>query len=111
MSEYVYIYLLHHPFLNEGYIGVSNNLHRRYREHLRDRNVTPKSDWILEMKNGRLKPKMEVLERVLKNKSFAREKEITREYLLKGWAIMNSTNRGIGGKYERITEWRTLNDL
>ena len=111
MSEYVHIYLVRHPFLNEGYIGLSNNPPRRYKEHMRDKEVTPKTDWIHDMENDHLKPHLEVLERVLKRESYKREREITREYLIKGWSIMNSTNRGIGGGYERITEWRNLNDL
>ena len=107
MSEYVYIYLLKHPFLNEGYIGQSNNLVRRKKEHLRDKDITPKTDWLREMKRERVVPQMEPLKRVLKMDADRVESELTKQYLKKGWAIMNSTNRGIG-TYERVTEWITL---
>lgn len=107
MSKYVYIYLVRHPFLNEGYIGQSNNLHRRFKEHLRDKEVTPKTDWLLEMKRERVKPQMKILKRVLKTDADIFESELTKQYLKNGWAIMNSTNRGIG-TYERVTEWQTL---
>jgi len=107
MRKYVYIYLLRHPYIDVGYIGMSNNPSRRFKEHLRDKTITPKSDMIREMRNERIKPQMKILERVLKTESFALEKEITRKYLLDGWAIMNSTNRGIG-TYERVYKWQTL---
>lgn len=107
MSQYVYIYLVRHPFLNEGYIGQSNNLRRRFKEHLRDKDITPKTDWLREMRKERVVPQIEPLKRVLKEFADDVESEVTKKYLKEGWAIMNSTNRGIGS-YERVTKWITL---
>jgi len=107
MSEFVYIYILKHPFLQEGYIGQSNNLVRRKKEHLRDKDITPKTDWLREMRKERVVPQIEPLKRVLKEFADIFESELTKKYLKDGWAIMNSTNRGIG-TYERVTEWKTL---
>ena len=107
MSQYVYIYILRHPYITEGYIGQSNNLHRRFKEHMRDKKVTPKSDWLDLMKNERVKPQMEILNRVLKTDADKFESEFTKQYLKNGWAIMNSTNRGLG-TYERVYKWQTL---
>lgn len=107
MSKFVYIYLLKHPFLQEGYIGQSNNLVRRKKEHLRDKDVTPKTDWLRGMKKERIAPQMEPLKRVLKINADRVESKLTKQYLKNGWAIMNSTNRGIG-TYERVTKWLNL---
>lgn len=108
MSEFVYVYLMRHPYLKEGYIGVSNNPPRRFKEHLRDKTTTLKTDWLSDVRNDNLRPQLEILLRVSKNEAFAKEKELTRQHLIEGWKIMNSTNRGIGGSFERVTEWQTL---
>lgn len=96
MSNYVYIYLLKHPFLQEGYIGKSNNPSRRFKEHLRDQKITPKTDWFRVLQNNHLMPQMEILERVQEDKIYIREAVYIKQYIMDGWKIMNSTCRGLG---------------
>lgn len=96
MSKYIYIYILEHPFLEEGYIGKSNNPYRRFKQHLRDNKITPKTDWIKGLQKQAMHPRLEVLERVLETNSTEREKYWIHCYILKGWKVVNSINCGIG---------------
>jgi predicted GIY-YIG superfamily endonuclease len=96
MSEFTYIYILKHPYEKEAYIGKSDNPWRRYKQHMRDKRVLPKTDWLMEMKSYNLRPNLDILDRVHKSNWEVEEKRWTRKYILKGYKIFNSTNRGIG---------------
>jgi len=94
---YVYIYFLRHPHLNEGYVGRSCDPWRRYKEHLKDDDITPKTDWIRGLLYSHVgRPVLEILERVPDSVSFEKEREWTRKLIIDGCDIKNSTNRGIG---------------
>lgn len=96
VNKYVYIYVLRHPFLEEVYIGKSSNPWRRFKQHLKDSEITPKTDWIKTLQKQAMHPRLEILERVLDGDGIEKEKDWIHHYILKGWVVVNSTNCGIG---------------
>jgi hypothetical protein len=94
----VFIYELIDPVTNETrYIGKTDNLKRRYKGHLNDKNKTHKTNWIKNLKNKDLKPVLNIIDEI--NKNEADFWEIFYISLYKSWGckLTNTTSGGEGG--------------
>lgn len=61
MRKY-YLYGLFDPNLKTPkYIGITNNVPKRFEDHLRDNSVTKKTKWIKSLKEGGQLPKIKIL--------------------------------------------------
>lgn len=95
----VYIYALLDPLTNEiRYIGKTQNINRRYKQHINLNNIkthTHRDNWIKKLINNNLYPIIEVLDEVPEdNWQFW---EIHWIALIKSWEF-NLTNIGFGGE-------------
>jgi hypothetical protein len=104
----VKIYVLKDPITKEiRYIGrTKNSLNVRLNGHFckakQNKFKTHKDNWILKLKT---KPVIELLEIVDGwEKSYLREQELIKEYLNKGFKLVNLHDRGEGGLLRNISE-------
>ena len=118
----LYIYGLIDPRTEEiRYIGVTNNLTRRIREHKGDISHTHKSYWIQELQREGLIPIIVTLEMTSSHKDW---EEVERRWIAygreQGWPLTNLTDGGEGmhgythppavraklSNYPRTKEWK-----
>jgi len=110
----VHIYALTDPITNQiRYIGKSERVKGRYRDHLNDQSKTHKVNWIKGLKNKGLLPGLIILEEVPENVSWE-EREIfwISQAKENGWNLVNSTSGGDGvrnitgdGKRRMLETW------
>ena len=95
----IYIYCLVDPeTLEPRYVGKTNNLAVRYKNHLnkaRDKN-THKRNWLMKLKDLGLKPDLEILEETSVDEWKEREKYWIRMYRKAGFKLTNCTDGGDG---------------
>ena len=96
-----FIYTLAHPITGEiKYIGKTNNLRKRFNQHLSNYSLLEKSkknNWIISLLKDKLVPKMEVLDETSNND--INELEIFYISLFKSWGfiLLNMTEGGDSG--------------
>ena len=91
-----YLYTLAHPNTNEiKYVGKTNNIAKRYSNHLNDKSKSYKNSWIKSLLNEGLLPIIEILEE-FDNELDCYNAEIYWIEQLKIWGF-NLTNLQIGG--------------
>jgi group I intron endonuclease len=93
-----FIYTLSCPITNEiKYIGKSDNPKKRLTKHLSEKKSTLKNNWIKSLKKNGLKPKMEILDEVLKEEWKFWEIYWIEQFKVWGFYLKNSTIGGEGG--------------
>lgn len=71
----IYIYTLSNPITNEvRYVGKTINVKRRYKQHLYDKRIKHKYNWIQSLKNEGLKPHLTIIEECTNDNWQDREK-------------------------------------
>lgn len=95
-----FVYKLSHPISGDVcYVGITNNLYTRFKQHIGGDQATGKKDrWIKELKSEGLVPSISVIETV-ENEMQASEREIywINFYSEKGVVLYNTT--GVDRKY------------
>jgi len=95
MEETVFIYELIDPVTQQTrYIGKSNNLHRREIEHINDKSINHRTNWINKLKRQRLKPILNVIDIVPKSEWEFWEMWWIEVYLSWGISLTNRTKGG-----------------
>lgn len=95
MADTIYIYGLCDPRTQElRYVGVTNDLERRISQHLRDRSISRKANWIRSLLKENYKPEMFVIEEVEESNWQEREQHWIGFYRGAGSDLTNLT---IGG--------------
>ncbi len=99
MKKKYYLYTLSNPHTNEiRYVGKTNNIERRYKEHINDTLVTYKQRWIQKLLKSGLHPKIEVLEVfTCENTCFMFEEYWIEQFKYWNFSLTNSTKGGRGG--------------
>jgi len=99
MEKY-FIYTLAHPITGEiRYIGKTNNLKRRFNQHLSNHNLLKKSkknNWIISLLKSNLIPKIEILDETIENN--VNDLEVFYISLFSSWGfkLLNMTEGGDG---------------
>jgi len=97
-----FIYALAEPTDSSiRYIGITTNLNVRYQNHLYKDEGNNKSNWILELNDKGLNPKLIVLDTAEnKQEALQKESDFIREYINKGCNILNVNYRKIYYKFD-----------
>ena len=95
-----YLYGLIDPNLKTPkYIGITNDVTKRFEEHLRDTSVTKKTKWIKSLKEGGQLPKLKILKETNDVYKVIEWEKLYIEKLSKKYNLTNSTS---GGEYYGI---------
>lgn len=109
MRKYTYIYVLKDPISNEvRYVGKSNKPTERFYNHMnrhKDKN-THKRNWIEKLRKNGLKPKYEVIDKVLIEEWQEKEKYYIEKYIKDGCNLLNCTNGGDGLTFGNQTSYK-----
>lgn len=63
MTDKIYIYALCDPRTHEvRYVGKTDNIDRRYKQHIKRNSKTHKDSWINQLKNNGLKPSIQIID-------------------------------------------------
>lgn len=93
-----WIYELIDPRNNEvRYVGYTANLKARYTNHINDKAVNHKRNWIFGLRQIGLKPIMNIIEECDSSIVGERERFWISEYKAKGVNLVNATDGGEGG--------------
>ena len=107
-----YIYILKDPRTNKvRYVGKANNPEYRFKNHInkcRDKN-THKRNWINELRKEKLKPILEIIDKVSIEKRKEYEKFYIKKYLNDGCDLVNYTEGGDGCTYGNQTSFKPGN--
>jgi predicted GIY-YIG superfamily endonuclease len=97
MKRPTYIYALLDPDTGEiHYVGKTVDLERRYKDHLRARDKTPKDRWIKKLAQSKKQPDLKVLEKCAERNWAAKEKYWIDSLKRKGSPLLNQAP---GGKF------------
>jgi len=105
-----YIYGLADPFSHQlRYIGQTNNLLRRYNEHIEDDNDTPKCRWIKSIQARGQQPVLVHLDTCEEYEIDELEPWWIQLYAQKRWPLTNSTFAGVQrAKRKPVIKWRSV---
>ena len=78
------------------YIGKANDLNRRLSEHILDKRVTKKTNWIKSLKSKGLRPSIELIDEVFRKEWKFWEKHYISLYRSWGFNLKNHTDGGEG---------------
>lgn len=93
----IYIYILSDPITKEiRYVGKTNNLKLRYRNHISVKSKTHTSSWIISLKSKGLRPIMDVIEYTTLDEWEEAEKYWIKYYRDNGYNLTNHTDGGEG---------------
>lgn len=94
------IYKLFHPLSNKVYIGKTNNIKRRFKKHLSDKDITKKTCWIKSLKNKyNDKPSIEIIQNNIIDDDWANSYEISWiAYYRNNYGFDNILNGSDGGE-------------
>ncbi len=101
-----HIYVLIDPRTEQvRYVGYSNNPQKRLRDHLAERGVTRKKQWIRSLRREGLLPLLQVVDSALASAIARREIEWIALYKAQGANLVNGTEGGDGlGTYKHTKE-------
>lgn len=95
--KHMYIYALLDPMSHEiRYIGKTNNIIERYRNHIREKSNCHRVNWISSLKKKNLIPSFIILQECEDNESDVVERQYIKEYREKGYDLTNNTDGGDG---------------
>jgi len=101
------IYVLKDPRNDEiYYVGCTKNIHQRFKAHLNPARdlVTPKRQWIKELRELGLKPILSILEDVDDDNSLIREKYYIQHFRTLGSPLTNTGEIGFNGNQTSFKE-------
>ena len=104
----VYIYVLIDPRTEEiRYIGKTANPRQRYDAHVApggsQRRNTRKNNWLKNLRNAKLAPKMVLIDEVDETEWQERERWWIAYGWSRGWLLTNHTDGGFGGSFKGCT--------
>ncbi len=96
-KERIFIYALVDELTQEVYVGQTENLERRWSEHLRDTQHSGKMALMQSLRAQECEPKLLKLEEVSGEKAIERERYWTSYYKRQGYKIINQDFSSLGG--------------
>lgn len=96
-KERIFIYAFVNELTQEVYVGQTENLERRWTEHLRDTKNSGKVALIQSLRAQGREPKILQLEEVAGEKALERERYWTSYYKRQGYKIINQDYRSLSG--------------
>ncbi len=101
-----YVYGLFDPYTDElRYVGKTNNIENRYKQHLRENATTHKANWIKTLVSARTKPQIIVFEQFTTEKeAIAAEIDLIAYYKFVGCRLTNLLSGGSGSSGRILSE-------
>jgi len=96
-KERIFIYAFVNELTHEVYVGQTENLERRWTEHLRDTKNSGKVALIQSLRKQDREPKPLKLEEVSGEKAIERERYWTSYYKRRGYKIINQDYKSLSG--------------
>lgn len=109
--KHIFIYALRDPITDDvHYVGQTNHLHRRLKQHLKETDNSKKTEWIRELKKLGLTPSIKVLEKVPPEEAGPAEKKWIHHYsqygLLKNTTYLDDVYLRLRRLENECSQWK-----